>query len=255
MSDRCPRIEELGEVLARPPEDPVRRHVAECPRCQARLTTYEEFLRGAGEHDEAQVAAAVDRLGDALEREILGAGAGAAPGAAPIAQRGRGGKILHFRSPLVRGALAAAAAVLLFVALDGLRDRPPDDATAPGELRLRSEEAGRPAESVTLAEPRRLPDGGVELSWESHPGAGTYVVRILDAGLDEVARLPAGADLSLRLADETLQGLLPGPGAYAWLVVALDGGDEVARSRTSSFRYGAGEGAGGSADTDPGSDR
>ena len=231
MNSDCPRIEDLAGIAELGPGDPRRRHLDGCPRCQARLAGYQEFMRGAGECDQDQLDAAVDLLGAKLDREILGRHEDAAP------ERGR--SIFSFQSPYVRGALALAACVLLFFALFGLRDRTERDGRAPGDILLRSGETTPPEGSILLDEPRYPADGGVELSWRPLPDADMYVVKILNAELDQVADVPAGSAGSLVLESARLHELVSGAGAYAWIVIALSEGEEIARSRASSFRFGA----------------
>jgi len=235
MNNNCHPIEELAEIAELKADDPGRRHFDACPRCQARLETYEEFMRAEGECDPDQLDKAVDRLGAQLDHEIFGADSSTQEKHDPAEQNR---SIIPFQSPYFRSALALAACLLLFFALDGIWDRTGQDSPEPDNILLRSEGSGPLAGTVTLDEPHYLADGGIELKWQPHTDADTYLVKILNAQLDEVARLPAGTDTSLRIGNARLHELLPSPGSYAWVVFALSEGDEVARSQPSSFRFG-----------------
>jgi hypothetical protein len=174
----------------------------------------------------------VDHLGGSLDREIHGADAG---GEAETRQRV---VIYPFRSPFVRGALAVAASLLVFVGLSRLWDQMETGAPPTGEIVLRSEEPDVPSGTVLLAGPRYLDTGDIILSWRHNAGADAYCVKIMDAQLSEVAEITAGPDSTLQLAPARLLELLPGPGAYAWIVIASSEGDEIARSQPSSLRIG-----------------
>ena len=255
--ERCPAVETLAELAALPPGDPRRRHLDTCPRCQARLATYEEFLRAEPAGSGPRVDAALARLAANLEPDALGAAAGGASfavgGAAaagetpPVrggeASKGSGshdeqaadeparGRLLRLPRPW-RAALAAAAALLLLVGLDTIvpRREPP--------LVLRAPSPDAP-DALVLEPPRALAGGGLELSWRPHPEADAYAVLILAPDLTERARLPVSGEPRLRLDTAPLAELLAGRRTFAWKVVALGGGDELARSAIGTWRLDA----------------
>lgn len=215
MTDSCPAIERLVEIAELPPGDPRRRHLEDCPRCQARLADYGDFMAGAAEVPAEHFDDAMAHLERALAEEIH-------PDVKPF--RPAPGRPFLNR-PAVRGALALAAVLLLAISLNGLWTRPD-----PPDIRLRAPEGAGPGRTFEPGSARRLPGGDLSLSWQSYPGAEDYVVRILGADLSPRAELPAGADTSLRLAATRLRELLGDETLFAWQVLARSGGDTLART-------------------------
>jgi hypothetical protein len=239
--ERCPAIEVLADLAALPRGDPRRSHLDACPRCQARLATYEEFLRAEPAGTGPRVDAALTRLAASIDAAVLGgatilaapdggeaaAGGGDAPdGAAPAR-----GRLLRLPRGW-RAVLAAAAALLLLVGLDTIvPQREP-------LLVLRAPSPVVPA-TLALEPPRPLAGGGLELSWQPHPEADAYLVIILAPDLTERARLPVSGEPRLRIEVARLAELLEGRPVFAWKVLALGGGDVLARSAVGTWRLDA----------------
>ncbi|MFC1572231.1 hypothetical protein ACFL6M_01405 [Candidatus Eisenbacteria bacterium] len=235
MCEGCHKLEELVAIAELASDDPGRRHLDSCARCQARLETYLEFMRADGECRQDQIDWALDRLGEKLDGEILGTD-GQGSGSEDVRKR----SLFHFRSPLIRSALAVAACLLLYFALDGVWDRTTPGDNGSGDILLRSDDSAVQTGEIALATPDYIGNGGVELRWQPYPEAESYIVRILDTQLDEVARIPVGLEALLRLDSSRQQDLPAGEGVYAWIVIAISRGDEIAHSKPSSFHLGPG---------------
>ncbi len=227
----CPPVEELALIHELAKNDPRREHLSACPRCRARLATYQEFLSTPPVATAAQRSDALARLDAALEREIFGEGADAEE-----AERPRPGRVVRLDVRVLRAAIAVAALLILLAALDSVRDR-----TSLQKIVLRSEGGDARARGLVLATPQFAPDGALHLAWSVLEGADAYRVEILSAALDPLASFEAGGELSLALGPDRLQGILPGPGAYVWSVTALQNGDVLQRSLPGSFLLDLGE--------------
>ncbi|MBN2170126.1 MAG: hypothetical protein JW819_02255 [Candidatus Krumholzibacteriota bacterium] len=232
--ERCPAIETLVDLAALPPGDPRRSHLDACPRCQARLATYEEFLRAEPAGTGPRVDAALARLAASLDAAILGDAAGTAAASGEEAtgeSEPSRGRLLHLPRA-ARAVLAAAAALLLLVGLDTIvpRREPPIVLRAPSPV--------VPA-TLALEPPRTLAGGGLELSWQPHPEADAYLVIILAPDLTERARLLVSGEPRLRIEAARLAELLESRPVFAWKVIALGGGDELARSAVGTWRLDA----------------
>ncbi len=228
MVDRCPPVETLAEIALLPLDgeevDPRRRHVAGCPRCQARLADYRDFMAGGTACPPRELNAAMAALDAALRT--------AGDGAAANRAAGERARVLRpvFGQPLVRVALALAALFLLLVALDALPERPRQR-----EIRLRAGE-GRPAAAALVLEaPRLLADGSLEFAWQPLPGADDYRLRLLARDLALLAERPCGGATRLRLAASELAALEAAGGVLVWQVEARAGGDPLALSPPATF--------------------
>lgn len=226
VANRCPNVADLPGVAELPAGDPTRKHLEECPRCQSRLATYREFLGGKGDCDPGLLQKSVDQLGHDLDRRIFG---NDQPSVQPVSA-----PFLRWRSPVVRGALAVAASLLLFFAVDGFLD---DPGRYPPQLR--SDQSGGLKENPLMAVTNSLADGGIELSWQPLSEADSYLVEILDARFKPQVELPVSGQTNLTLPLTRLKEILPQPGPYAWVVIALKNGDEILRSEPAAFTFGS----------------
>ncbi len=229
MRNKCLTMEELtGLAELSPPlpaDDPGSRHVDECPRCKARLNTYREFLAGSGTCSAKLLAQAVDRLGVDLDQEIFGAET-TEPKPSPA-------RIFPGKSPVLSRFLGVAAVLLLFFAVDGLWDRPVHEQNL-----LRSDQAALPGDDPLQTATEILPDGGVEWRWQPVTEADSYRIQILDARFELLADLPVGGEPTLRLTASRLDKIIPAPGAYLWVVIALRDGDVILHSKPYAFVVG-----------------
>ena len=230
MVDRCPPAELLPDIALLPldgdAEDPQRRHLAGCPRCQARLADHRDFMAGAVPAPPREVAAAMAALDAGLRAAIAGE-------AGPPALAERRTRILRpaFAHPLARAAFAVAALFLLLVALDALPERPQRR-----EIRLRAAQVRpAPGRRLVLDAPRFLPDGALELAWQALPGADEYRLRLLAPDLALLAERAVGSATHLRLAAAELAELRAAGAILVWQVEAQADGDPLAISTPAAI--------------------
>ena len=236
MSDRLDP-EQLAELLDLPEDDPRRRAAEADPRVQARLRAYREFVSPVDMPEGAQLKTAEDHLGRMLERE-LGVTLAPEPGAVgtppvPGPSRGvaprstarpRSGWWALLFQPSLRPALALAGLVVVaggawLVAT--MRE--------PESPVMRDATPSLPDGGFAgVAEPERLSDGALRLSWSAEPEADAYAVVFLSPDLTEIARVADVRDTHLDLRTHELPaGLVPGR-LVLWRVLALRGPDEIA---------------------------
>ena len=267
MSDPCVVLQDLLRSPDAGEEDPRWIHVRGCPRCRGLLAAHRRFAalpREGASAGDAHAAErireenAVARLHATLHREILGAQPApfAVPSRPPIRGFGESGEEIArarrpstdqvneraaserhpsrrllgggLRSFLARPRLAIpllGAASLIAGVFLLLRDSVPWRA---GDTVIREEVvpgAGRP---VVVFPARKLPDGTIALQWRAFPAADAYRVRLLDAGLLEVACVEAGPETTLVIPAPTA-GPASGPAVY-WQADALERADRLANS-------------------------
>ncbi len=200
----CIPPEDLALLVALPAADPRRRHVEECARCRAAWLAYQDFVAPGRAPAEVR-----DRLDRALA-EACGL---------PVS-----------RSPRRRAwsrlwpvpALAAAAVTALVIGWPR-HATPPGDRLGPAPV-LRGEAAGG---RWSPGSARRLPDGGLELSWLSRPEARTYRVVLLRSDGEELLRFPAQQGTRLVLEPARLPAPAGGDGPLVWRVAAETPAGEV----------------------------
>ncbi|MCP4548135.1 MAG: hypothetical protein GY835_16850 [bacterium] len=223
MSRECYPIDEFARIAELPPGDARREHLDDCPRCQARLATYEEFIHNEFECSGEQLNAAMNSLDESLTREIF-----------PPSDKERA-PVVPFRSPVVRAVISVAAALLLLLAVDSLRDDSKER-----EVVLRTDNPVSSEEGIRLTTPTQTVSGEVELRWQPYPGADSYEVRILDAELIETACIAVTGGTRLVLAADTVKRSLTSTGILTWSVTALCEGDAISISRPATCRLGDG---------------
>lgn len=212
--------EDLGLVEGLAADDPRRLHLESCPRCQARLEAYQEFLKERPLSEGAQPVVARARLRDAVRAEL---GASAARQATAAAPRSWWDSLTRIPRPAlaVAGALAVVA-----VAFVGIRVLAPF-----GEepITLRAGDATPAEGEVELISTKPLADDGIALAWRAVPGADGYELRALAIDLSFVASRAVGADTAATFAAHADSPIFA-PARYV-TVVALAGRDVVAESR------------------------
>jgi len=222
---RCFDASEIAAVLDLGPDDPRRRHLAECPRCRALALSFQEFLAPESVPDGARPAEAVRRLSRVVADETAAptrAGMGSPAAGGPMGWFGR----LWLRPP-VRTAWAMAALVVVaggvFLAVHTRQGREPV---------LRGPQA-----AVLALQPVRLePDGALRLCWAPLAGAERYQVRLYSTALAEVVRLePVTVPEAVLRRSALPRGIPPGT-ALLWRVAALRGGDDIAQSPVGTLR-------------------
>ena len=205
----CPDLESLAELGRLPEGDPHRAHVDGCARCRARLISLAVFVDPASDDlPDSEWRTAEAELGRRRVRDGL-----VPPVRELSAQRRRAWGSRSWRPAL------AFAAVLLAVsgAWIGLRGR--------HEPVMRSADGAEWAPAIVQH------GGALTLTWRAVPEANRYRVRFIDATLEPIATLEAGAALEVRVrADSLPTGLSRGQSVMVQ-VDALSGTDSIASSR------------------------
>lgn len=215
----CYSDADLGTLAALPAGDPRLAHLAVCPRCRSRLALYREFLEPSALPGGARADEADARLAAVLEREIL-----AATRPAPARTRGENW-LARWLAPARRPVWALAAIAVVAAGVWAI-------ARGPSRPLMRGPETGTGVEVRAPVESA----GAVTLAWRPVRGADRYEVRFYATDLSDLARLPAPAGDRLELRRGTLPPPLSSGERVLWQVVALHGGDVLARSRTRSLR-------------------
>lgn len=227
----CYPVEALADIDGLAADDPQRRHLADCPRCRARLAEYRSFVAavappGADPDDaDRQLTAFLVRAAAAegmVPAAGRAAGRAAEPAVRPPAGRSRGPR----RVLLWRPALALAAVI---VGVLGVWRAVDPGWTGSGARVLRGDSPALAAAPV-LQPVSTLPDGRWRLAWSAVEGADGYTVVLHAADLTEVSRLEAGARTTLVLDRPSAATSPAGRAPSLWRVVARRGGDTLARS-------------------------
>ena len=150
MKDGCLKPEEIAAALAAGEDDPQRRHLEQCPWCQALGASLDLFRRGGGLPAGADLGDAEDRLGEFLEREIVEEEEPGKVVALPNERIGRGRRT----GPV----LWATAAVLISAA-------PTTEKTAPPVSRVI---AARSSSLGAMILSQRFPEA-CSMAWRSPP--------------------------------------------------------------------------------------
>lgn len=211
MSERCLNLEELAGMTT---DDPRRVHLDACPRCQAVLKSFAEFMDPQDVPQGADVADAHARLAAALESEITPQENVVRP--AP-----------SFWTPFrVRTLAAAAAVVIVAVGLSmfGSGWGPGNGVLPHQEPVLRG--IGAPA-APFLCQLELLSGGRIQATWPGIAEATGYRVVVYDLDLKELEAFEAGSATHLMIQ-------LPAGGAFC-RVIALKDGDELGRSNPAYF--------------------
>jgi hypothetical protein len=170
-------------------------------------------------------------MGEMRERE-LGVPAGDAPSRSPAARgagetaRRSGGFLDILFGPRLRPALALAAVVIVAGAvwLSTANRRGGEEPVMRGDVT-----AGELRATAVAVEP-----GTARLEWTPSAIADGYALVFLAPDLTEIARVPV-SEARFELKAAMLPGGLTSGTSVLWRVVALHGGDEIARSRTATL--------------------
>ncbi|MCP4573781.1 MAG: hypothetical protein GY838_15590 [bacterium] len=211
MTEHCPSVEELGDLRGLSADDPRAVHAAACPRCQALLAALDSFLDPTDPPTTSDLPDARTRLDAALEQEIHGTSTNVVRPQP------------HFWTPFRVRTVAAAAAVLLVAVGLTLVDKDPWIPGSDPVLRG-GDETAAPFPCVVEV----LDSGDHRLSWPTVAEADAYTVVVFSADLEELARLEAGASVTMEVAT-------PADAAFCH-VLALRGGDEIERSEAAYLR-------------------
>jgi len=215
----CYQVEALEDIAGLREGDPRLTHLADCPRCRARLAQYRSFMAA-----EAPPGADPDDAQRRLAEVVAVSGQAQANDGRT---GGRGGLLSWLSLPALRPALALA--VVLVVALGIWRVA---DLAGPreGAERVLRGEGPRQGEAFEPMAVGALPGGRVRLSWRAVEGADSYVVVLHAGDLAETARLDPVTGTELDLDPGRLEAHGAGRQPVSWTVVALSGGDPIARS-------------------------
>lgn len=240
----CYPVEALADVDGWAADDPRRRHLADCPRCRARLAEYRSFVAAVApsgaDPDDADrrltaflVRAAAGEAGLSAAGRADGPtpGPAAGPAVSPEVRLPARRPRRPLRVPFWRPTLAAAAVV---VGLLGIW-RAVDTGWQGGGERVLRGESPAPAAAPILQPVSALPDGRWQLAWSAVEGADGYTVVLHAADLTEVARLEAGTWTTLALARPPAASSPPGRAPSLWRVVARRGGDTLASSALAAL--------------------
>ncbi len=225
MPNECPTIDELLILAKLSSTDERCGHLNECPRCQALLLTYNEFLAGKGRCDSHLLEKVNLHLDYVLDQEIFDRNQEISPEITT--------SFFNWRSPAIRGALATAAVVLLFFSINGNWEKP-----IPNHNLLRSSRTTQSGIDFLQATCNIQADGGIQWNWLPVNGADSYRIEILDVGFELLASLPVEGDPVLRMSSARLKETIESPGSYFWVIIALQGGDVILRSEPFVFSVG-----------------
>lgn len=218
--------DDLSGIEDLSPDDP--RVTARGPRARSQLRAYRDFVAPGDVPDGARVGEAEDRLRQMLEREIAGV-AGAAGERHAAESPARGDFWTRLLGPRLRPAFALAALVIVvsgvWLVRSSRRTEPPV---------MRGSEAPPAASDLASATVTRS-DGSVRLEWLATPGATTYTLVFLSADLAEIARVPDVTTTNFDLRAGALPAGLTAGTPVLWRVQAMNGNDELARSKTTAL--------------------
>ncbi len=206
--DACIPMEALGTLDELAPDDPMRHHVASCPRCAAAMIAYREFVRVDVPHH-ANVRDADARLAEFIAARIERADTHAVSSPRPR----------WFELRAWRVAAVAAAVAIVAVGVFNLLPKP-EGSVVRGVVR----------EDFVVNAPRMLGDGRVTLSWKAVTDADAYRVVFLGDDLSEVHRTAATTELHVTVARDVM-----GAAATRWQVAALREGAVLVESAPSAL--------------------
>jgi len=228
MNTSCIRPEDFGDVDALPVDHPVRVHLTECPRCQARWKAYRSFLEDAESQPRSRPEGEADTVLGGMIRTEFGlpeTESEPAPGVLPSGWRSffssRPGRRLLILTPS-----AAVLAVAIVMLATSHRTGLPEPA-------FRGSESSA---SLRLESPQVLPDGGIRLAWSAMAGADAYRVRVLDTALNPVLEITVAAETSAIVRPSEFGTAARSGARFVWRVTALREGEELGVSSAGTLR-------------------
>jgi hypothetical protein len=209
-------VERIADVESAPEGQPLRQHVAECPRCQSLWLLYQSFVK-ADSGGASNIEAARRALEATIRRQ-----AAASPAPAPRVSR------MNARSAwpawLRPAMISAAAAVLTVIAVSIFRGGGSDEPVLRG-----AEDA-----IWSLSAPQLFGDS-IVLQWGAMPDADAYEVQLFDDALNDVYRSGPVSATTVMVLREALPSVADGA-TLTWRVRALRMGDVIATSPPSSLQ-------------------
>ena len=216
LSQTCIDVEDIGAVLALPPDDPVRLHVEACPRCKSLVASYRSFVDG-----KSTEGADLERVRGMLDARIRADASRWKPAKEPA--RANWWQALLRPAPLIAAGLIVIAAAVFWS-----KSREPETSS------LR--ESTPQVESFALEPAKIAADGSLELNWSPMSGADQYQVRLYGPDFSEIFRSANTATTSLSINPDRFAAKLPPTLDLTWRVYALSQGDVIATSPPGSIR-------------------
>ncbi len=244
MKIKCPNPTEFDAIEKLQDTDPMRLHLAECPRCSALIKAQAVFeaqpdLSAEEESrcqdaDETMSALLADKLFPSGENEVTPpaeGGSGSEPTRRPnvIAMPDRSRRSFSWWPGMAAAAVAVAlCAVFLFpdkIDLPFLVDSPSS------EVPMRGGEDKLPQE-FTFPVAHHGDDGVLTVQWVALEGAETYQILFWSESLQVIETIPTGTSTSYRFSDQAVA--LPAEALF-FCVVAKAGENEIGRSEMVSL--------------------
>lgn len=207
MSPQCIDVEHIADVATAPEGHALRKHVAECPRCQSLWLEYQAFMKA-----DVKDASHIDHARRALEANIRKQAASS--GALEVAPRAS-----HMAWPAwLRPAIVTAmAAVLTVVAVSVWR----------GDHETPVLRGG--SQSVWSLQAPHVSGISVRFEWKAVPDADAYEVEIFDDALNQVLHSVAVTTPYISVERSALANV-PAGTTLTWRVKALRVGDVISTS-------------------------
>lgn len=214
LSQSCVHVDDIGAVLALPPDDPIRLHSEACPRCKSLLASYVSFLDA-----ESVEGNDLERVRGMLDARIRADAARWKPSKSPVAFWWQ---LLLRPAPLLAAGLVVIAAAVFWTSRD------PDQ----GTLRDNTPQI----ESFALEPAQIAENGSLQLSWSPMSGADQYQVRLYGPDFSEIFRSANTTATSMTVDPDRFAAKLPPTLDLTWRVYALSQGDVIATSPPGSIR-------------------
>jgi len=222
VTDQCYQASEFDRLLELPAGHEDLDHLSSCSTCQENLDLYKSFLAPAEGASSGDILDSHQRLLAFLNDE-----SDQHPEPIPLPRR----KFGTF-SRVALAAAACLACMAILVNLDFLGQRGVPNYPS-GVVRDLSE-----GSSQWQVSEKSTP-GGFLLQWVAHPVADSYEVVVLDASLNQVDRFAVPSTGEFLLLSAQFSWLQNQPGPFFWSLVALNNGDEIARSSVRSLERGS----------------
>jgi hypothetical protein len=204
----------------------VRRHLEECPLCRLELERLKRFLVIDADEElarDSEWPRARTKLEAALRERIVPSVTNKRPA---VLRLSRAVRVARWLAPV-----AAAAALILFAAYFGAREKP----EVPGSLR--GSMRGSPAEyGITLDEPIGALKAVPEIfTWRSQRANDYYSLEILSADLKTICRVERIAQSPWAVPDSLVTAFEP-DSIYLWNVKGYRGLERVIQSPNGWFK-------------------
>lgn len=226
MSKECLPIAELAAAGSWSRDDPRRRHLDSCTRCQSLLLSLEAFLHPLDVPDGTDLDDMRARLSTDFRGGFVKTGR-----EQPESSGDHG--IFSLFQPIRRPALALAAVLVLALGLPRIIGSLGHHL----QIVLRSDTEPDSTTIVALPPVSGEADstGALLLSWHPTPNVDSYRVVLYDGQFQEVDRFATGGDTVLVLLPHSLPTTVGPWDEVFWRVYGFRAGDEVTRSRMQTL--------------------